>query len=341
MAEQTGAAISMKRAEAHSTSSLEDVLNGLVRNAESVRERVRSEIEAAGERLRVQYEEKLGEERLAASRRTSEHLNQTGRRLREAATEQEWAGVLLDGVSAYATRVALFTVEGAAVKLMQTGTFRGPIEVAVADSPALAAAVETKEPVATLFSAGQLSSGLVKAFVEPAGSRVYLLPVYYKDSVSHVLFAEGDEDRLDLNALEHICLVGALARAAKCAPQEEAAGQPAAPRRAERAAEPSEALDWVGLTREEQDLHLRAQRFARVRVAEIRLYKSQEVKEGRLQRNLYSVLRGEIDAGRDAFREQFLQASPTMIDYIHEELVKTLANRDETLLGEEYPGPLV
>lgn len=340
MAEQTGAATSMKRPETYSTSSLEEALNGLLRNAEAVREQVGREIEAAGQRWRLHYEEKLASERLAASRRISEHFNQVGRRLREAETERQWAGVLVDGVGAYAKRVALFSVQEGAVKLTPTGTSFEPIEIPLADSPALASAVETRQPVVTLFSAGQLSSALVKTLVEPAGTRVYLLPLVPGDRVSHVLSAEGDEEHMDLNALEHICLVGALAWSIKFAAKYEGAGQPAALGRVAREAEQAGTLDWAGLTREDQDLHLRAQRFARVQVAEIRLYKSQEVRQGRLGRNLYAVLRSEIDSGREAFRQQFLGASPTMVDYFHEELVKTLAHRDASLLGEEYPGPL-
>src|SRR5580693_4235138 len=51
---------------------------------------------------------------------------------------------------------------------------------------------------------------------------------------------------------------------------------------------------------------LTAQRFARVKVAEIQLYQGPAVKAGRISRDLYGSLRAEIDAARDAFRERFL-----------------------------------
>ena len=98
---------------------------------------------------------------------------------------------------------------------------------------------------------------------------------------------------------------------------------------------------WSGLNREEQDLHLKAQRFARVQVAEMRLYKAQAVRNGRSSRDLYASLKVEIDSGRDAFRRQFVDKSKTMVDYFHLELVRTLANDDVALLGPEYPGPLM
>jgi hypothetical protein len=72
----------------------------------------------------------------------------------------------------------------------------------------------------------------------------------------------------------------------------------------------------------------------------MRLYKAQAVKDGRERRDLYSALRKEVDQGREQFRQDFLSA-PTMIDYLHVELVRTLANDDASLLGPDYPGPLV
>jgi hypothetical protein len=98
---------------------------------------------------------------------------------------------------------------------------------------------------------------------------------------------------------------------------------------------------WAALSKQEQELHLEAQRQARVRVAEMRLYKSAAVKQGRVDRNLYASLREEIDTGRADFRARFLDLTPTMVDYLHLELTRTLANDDETLLGPEYPGPMV
>jgi hypothetical protein len=106
------------------------------------------------------------------------------------------------------------------------------------------------------------------------------------------------------------------------------------------AASGPETLDWGGLSREEQELHAKAQRFARVRVAEMRLYQANAVRKGREQACLYSALRGEMDRGRAQFKHEFMRI-PSMIDYFHQEVVRTLANDEPTLLGEEYPGPLV
>jgi hypothetical protein len=86
--------------------------------------------------------------------------------------------------------------------------------------------------------------------------------------------------------------------------------------------------------------NLTAQRFARVKVAEIQLYQGSAVKAGRAARDLYGALRPEIDAAREAFRERFLTPGHETGDYLHAELVRELANEDATLLGPEYPGPM-
>jgi len=88
------------------------------------------------------------------------------------------------------------------------------------------------------------------------------------------------------------------------------------------------------------ETHLKAQRFARVKVAEIRLYQASQVRSGRVASDLYGALKPQIDAAREAFREQFLTPMHGIPDYVHLELVKTLANDDAELLGPRYPGPM-
>jgi hypothetical protein len=85
----------------------------------------------------------------------------------------------------------------------------------------------------------------------------------------------------------------------------------------------------------------RAQQFARVRVAEIQLYHSAAMKDGRASGDVYSALKTQMDAAREAYRERFLTPVNGTADYLHAEFVRTLANDDAALLGPAYPGPLV
>ena len=98
--------------------------------------------------------------------------------------------------------------------------------------------------------------------------------------------------------------------------------------------------EWKALSRREQNLHLAAQRFARVQVAEMRLASLDLVRSARETRNIYEALRPAIDTARAEFREKHMSTSPTMVDYLHLELVRSLANDDPILLGPSYPGPL-
>jgi hypothetical protein len=85
-----------------------------------------------------------------------------------------------------------------------------------------------------------------------------------------------------------------------------------------------------------------AQRFARVKIAEIQLYHAPAVHAGRAACDLYGSLQSQIDAARDAFRERFMNGSSDgPADYLHSEMLRVLANDDATLLGPRYPGPLV
>ena len=99
------------------------------------------------------------------------------------------------------------------------------------------------------------------------------------------------------------------------------------------------ALGTPFVTREDEEWHVRAQRFARVQAAEIRLYQSDAVKRGRADKDLYGALKPQIDAAKQAYSERYLKSAPHMTDYLDQEIVRTLANGDAGLLGPEYPRP--
>jgi hypothetical protein len=98
---------------------------------------------------------------------------------------------------------------------------------------------------------------------------------------------------------------------------------------------------WDELSPAEQKAHLHAQRIARVRVAEIRLYHADALREGVFAGNIYGSLREQIEKARTEFLQNCLAQSPTMVDYLHLEILRSLAHDDERLLGSDYPGPMV
>ena len=62
--------------------------------------------------------------------------------------------------------------------------------------------------------------------------------------------------------------------------------------------------------------------------------------EGRASKDLYKRMKAVIDRSREAFDRRFGNALGKQCDYLHDELVSTLAGNDPTLLGSDYPGPL-
>ncbi len=76
-----------------------------------------------------------------------------------------------------------------------------------------------------------------------------------------------------------------------------------------------------------------ARRYARLLVSEIKLYHESAVTAGRRDRNLLERLRTEIDRARRLYDERVPPPILARTDYFNQELVRTLANGDESLLG--------
>jgi hypothetical protein len=89
----------------------------------------------------------------------------------------------------------------------------------------------------------------------------------------------------------------------------------------------------------DERLAAEARLAARLLVSEIKLYNEQDVKEGRAASNLYSRLQKQIDQGRDQYRQRIVSAGTGAVarDYYHEELVRVLADGEESRLGSDYP----
>ena len=105
-------------------------------------------------------------------------------------------------------------------------------------------------------------------------------------------------------------------------------------------AEESRLPAWSDLPTEQRQLHIRAQRFARVTVAEIQISRQEACRAGREQSDLYLFLKREIDKARENYRKQFMTV-PSMVDYLHLELIQNAAHGDEHKLGVDYPGRLL
>ena len=94
----------------------------------------------------------------------------------------------------------------------------------------------------------------------------------------------------------------------------------------------------VEVSDDERPQHVGARRFAKLLVSEIKLYNESKVKEGRDQSDLYERLRDTIDRSRDMYNKRYSATVGSQFDYFHHELVNTLAEGEESKLGDGYPG---
>jgi hypothetical protein len=286
--------------------------------------------------------------RAEAHREFAEKWNQTARRLKDAEGRDVWIHTLLDATAPFCEKAALFLLTPRGLKLEGARGASPPQHVAAAEiplasAPAFSTSVESADTVIAQGTPRELSQTVAALLGDASGKRVFLFPVALRRQVVAVLYAEPEPgaSAVDMSALELlVSLASASMQAAETvtvtAPQPELVRIAAAA----EAATPPQRPAWSDLPASEQEQHLKAQRFARTQVATMLLHRVQQVRSGRASNNLYGALKEEIDAGREAFR-QFLETCPSMVDYYHHELLRTLARESHSALGPDYPGPLV
>jgi hypothetical protein len=317
----------------------------------------------------------VGESRRALA----EELNQAVRRLRLARDADDLYPNLLDVTVPFCEQAAVFSIhdkraraermrrpapvhagEGAAAPSLPA------LEFPVSAAAAFSAAIDTRDPVIAMSTPAEVSPELVRLFAHSPDERVYLFPLVAGGQVAGILYAVGGVQAPALELLSEVAglrlhalaAVPVTARAAAAAAGPVFASQPEPDRlvgisgghlkqpavtgaAAPDANPPKQHKEWWALTREEQQKHLAAQRFARVQVAEMRLAKPGVLRSGRASRDIYAALKQPIDEARQKFREKHMTALPAVVDYLHLELVRSLADDDAIMLGPDYPGPLV
>jgi len=277
-------------------------------------------------------------------RSVAESLNQTVRRLRTAEGESEVASLLVNTAPAYAKRMACLLFEGDRAHLT---AFRGiasaPEPFLAHESPALLSVIETRDTVVASATPAELSEALFAATVHGAAftlaePKAHLVPVIVHGAVLMVIFAA---ENVRGASLEILCSVAGL-RLEVLAMEGAAQAVPdPPPSLVQISGAHASAPKWNELSAADQTLHLCAQRFAQVAVARMRVEQTAAVREGAQRADLYNTLRPEIDAARAEYRARFLTGqSKTMVDYLYLELVRSLANDDDRLLGSGFPGRL-
>jgi hypothetical protein len=312
-------------------------------------------LEPAWESLKREFDAACLQSAHAVRGQMAHELNQFVRRLRQYRTEAEWVSGVLSEAGKFAGRLGVFFLDQSIVRLRGQQNLGLPDACAfpLSSAAAFVSAVETKDPVVALRSSGEVSSQLSSP--NPS-DRAHLFPVTNGARVAAVIFT--DTEHVDIDGLELVAGIGSLVLErqsnvslhAQIAPVQPPANQPeigTAPRTGPSASDgvrsspsrPQVLPAWAALNEPDRSLHLRAQRFSRVSVAEMQLSRPEACRAGRETWNLYVFLRTELDKTRDLYRKQFMTI-PSMIDYLHLELVRSAAEGDDLKLGAEYPGPL-
>jgi len=262
------------------------------------------------------------------------------RRFRQYENETQWLSTLRDGVSLGADTFAILSVQQGRLRLRLQQNLALPesLQIPFADARAVAAVADSGEPVVALRTPSEVGTALAAE----DRSRAHLVPISNGSRMVALIFAVHTE-ALDNNALELVAAISGavlerqanrslysqITPVAKAEPQSSIT---AGVRRSLPA--------WADLEDKDRLLHARAQRFARVAIAEMLLARPEACRSGREQGNIYLFLQAEIDKARETYSSRFMTIS-SMIDFLHQELVAVAAGGDEIKLGADYPGPLL
>lgn len=262
------------------------------------------------------------EARLAAV----ERLLASVRRLDAAGSLRETLEVLVQSASLETPRVAVLLIEGNVVRAFAHRGFDDvPASGPIASGGVVEACVQHGQPAFTSDAAGLKAPGFAELADDRAG---FAAPLRVGNRTVAVLYADdagdGEHDApaawpeaLELLArhtsihLENLTAVRAQVHAAEAVPTS-GTGTGAGD---EGAADPEA-----------------AKRYARLLIAEIKLYHEGDVRLGREHKDLRRRLAAEIERAERAYRDRVPESLPGRDEYFHTELVNTLADGDASTL---------
>ena len=304
--------------------------------AESVAAAKAEAIQASGPVIDARAAERQAEMAFA------ERLSDAVRRLDTARSLIEVLDVLVEAAAREVPRVAIFLVRGSKLAGWRAAGYSRDEDPRESEVPLDQAGLLTKavRSAAAVTTADALSDdgGATPFGALPVASAAVAIPLRVGGETVGVLYAD------DVSTREHEApsawpeSVEVLARhACRClevvtitrVTQPMAIPAPSRPTPTPRRYTPQARIFQAG----HDDDDDAARRYARLLVSEIKLYHESAVNAGRHDRNLLERLRTEIDRARRLYTERVPAAVQTRADYFEQELVRTLANGDASLLG--------
>jgi hypothetical protein len=273
----------------------------------------------------------------------SDLLNAAAASIYESGSQAEILRHLLEGEARFAGRVALFVVKGNAINGWQGIGFEDNDAIKTVSvntgSGLVGKAIEARNPAAG--SPQEFDPGFITAMKSPADDQCLVLPLVVKDKVAAVIYADagtvpgGTLDASGLQALTRFAAVwlelAALRKASGSAMEEVSPPQPAGTL---AASAPAAAPATSGS--EEDELHKKARRFAKLLVEEIKLYNQPRVEEGRQHKDLYDRLKVDIEKSRSTYDKRYAESAVASADYFTQELIRILAENDASLMGAGF-----
>jgi hypothetical protein len=274
----------------------------------------------------------------------SDLLNAAAAAIHESGSQADILRHLLEGEARFAGRVALFVVKGNAISGWQGIGFEDNDVIKTLSiqtgSGLLGKAIQARNPASG--SAQEFDAGFVKSIKAPADGQCLVLPLVVKDKVAAVIYADagtvsgGTLDSSGLQALTRFAAIWLELAALRKAGGSSAAEEVAQPQPAAAIAASAPASASASSGSEEDELHKKARRFAKLLVEEIKLYNQPRVEEGRQHKDLYDRLKVDIEKSRSTYDKRYAESAVASADYFTQELIRILADNDASLMGASF-----
>ena len=282
--------------------------------------------------------------------------------IHDATAQADVLRALLEGVGRFCGRSALFVVRAGAASGWQSRGFReeNAVKGMTLDLGQGLAGRAYSDRTPAAAAAAEFDSAFVGRAGNPHDGNAWVLPLVVKDKVAALLYTDSGTDPaslMDASAVQLVTRSAAIwlellalrksgggteaAERPEPAPMAAAAAAaapaPEPPRPAAPPPPPPPPAAEAAVAAEDEEVHKKAKRFAKLLVDEIKLYNQAKVSEGRKHKDLYSRLQEDIEKSRATYEKRYGQTAAGSADYFTKEIVRILANNDESLLGSGFP----
>lgn len=264
----------------------------------------------------------------------TERLRDAVRAFTQARTLTDTLALLMTSAALEASRVAVLLVQGGHLRVWRLAGF--PPQVNADAEPGSWGSVAEAWRTRTAVLSGRAGASAAPAFAElPEGCEGVAVPIVLCGEVVAVLYADrgASDDRGDAPSPAWPDMIELLTRYAAVSLEALTAFKTARALTAPQDGAVSPAVDDVTSGDVTSDDDAAARRYARLLVSEIKLYYEEAVVAGRRDRDLATRLGGEIARARVLYEQRVPPPVRQHADYFHDELVRTLADGDASLLA--------